>query len=102
MACTCTVQYIVCTFFHCTIGLSYCIRMFFMYSLLIFLGFGSNIKKRYARALTSSRGPLLDLIRHFCGRLPPGIPLNPPPCNTRTERVDRHFKELSIILAFLE
>ena len=61
-----------------------------------------ELKKRYSKALTSSRGPLLDLLRCICGRLPPGIPLNPAPCHTRKERVDRHYRELCIILAFLK
>ena len=61
----------------------------------------STVKQRYAKALSTSRGPLLDLLKHICGRLPPGIVQIPAPCKTRTERVNMHYEELSVVLAFL-
>lgn len=69
--------------------------------LMIFYIESLDLKKRYSRASSGSRGPLLDLLRHICGRLPPGISISPTPCHTRTERVNRHYQELSIVLAFL-
>lgn len=54
------------------------------------------------RALGTSRGPLLDLIRHLCGRLPPGVSQTPAPSRTRIERVQRHYDEINTTLTFLK
>ncbi len=61
----------------------------------------SNAGNLRSKSLSTSRGPLLDMIRHLCGRLPPGIPQTPPPCKTRLERITRHYQEITITLAFI-
>ena len=65
-------------------------------------GAGEPTGKLKRSSLNQSQGPLLELLTHICGRLPPGIPLTPPPCSTHSEQVNLQYCIFSTILAFLK
>lgn len=49
----------------------------------------------------TSRGQLVDLLTHLCGRLPLGIPLNLPPCTTASEKVNQQYSTYDSVISFL-
>ena len=61
----------------------------------------ANTKVKCAKTLPVKRSLLLELLRHICGKLPPGIASNPAPCTCIIETVERHHQELSAVLAYL-
>jgi len=60
----------------------------------------AGVKQR--SSLKVSRGMLVDLLTHVCGRLPPGIPLNPHPCSTPSEKVNQEYSTFATVLAFIK
>lgn len=59
----------------------------------------TSLKKR--SNINQSRGPLLDLLVHLCGQTPPGIPINPPPCNTTLEKINQLYSTYITVIEFL-
>lgn len=51
--------------------------------------------------ITTSRGLLIDLLTHLCGRVPPGIPLNLPPCTTAIEKINQQYSIYDTVTSFL-
>ena len=49
----------------------------------------------------TSRGLLLDLLTHLCGRVPPGIPLNLPPSTIASERINQLYSTYDSVISFL-
>ena len=68
---------------------------------MVIKGSGKTAGKLKRSSLNQSQGPLLELLTHICGRLPPGIPLTPPPCSTHSEQVHLQYCIFSTILTFL-
>ena len=62
----------------------------------------TSLKERYSSALGASRGPLIDLLKHILGRLPPGVSQIPQAPKTRSDRINQHYEELSAVLVFLK
>lgn len=59
-----------------------------------------GVKQR--SSISTSRGLLVDMLTHLCGRVPPGIPLNLPPCTTASEKVNQQYSTCSTVISFLK
>ena len=55
----------------------------------------------HGRANGSSRGKLLDLLKHLTGQLPPGVSSIPPACFTAADKLKQHYRELDAALRML-
>ena len=62
----------------------------------------SNVKGKEHSFAKKSKGMLVDLLTHLCGRLPPGIPLNLPPCTTNLDKVIQEYSTYDTVLTFLK
>ncbi len=51
--------------------------------------------------LKRSRGILVDMLEHICGRIPPGIPLNLPSCKNNINKIIQLYSSFEVVLTFL-
>lgn len=84
----------------CIMSMLLCLQV---YHVIIFLSYidlpKMGVKQR--SNIGTSRGLLLDLLTHLCGRVSPGIPLNLPPCTTASERVNQQYSTYDSVISFL-
>ena len=52
--------------------------------------------------ISESKGLLIDSLTHLCGRVPPGIPMNLPPCITALEKINQQYSSYYSVTSFLK
>lgn len=62
----------------------------------------ASCRHKVRSCVVSSRGMLVDMLTHLCGRVPPGIPLNLPLCNSIMDKILQLYSTYDIILTFLK
>ena len=66
-----------------------------------FISLLDQADRMHGRANGSSRGKLLDLLKHLTGHLPPGVSSIPPACFTAVEKLKQHYHELNAALRMM-
>lgn len=62
----------------------------------------SHAGQKHQSSVTVTRGMLVEVLTHLCGRMPPGIPLNLPQSTSVMEKILQLYSTYDVILTFLK